>query len=113
MRISELLTQTKAQLPPGVQVALKQMVGADIVMLVAQTSLSAGSDEAMGLVRTIRGSHPRVDGDLMVTGESAFHVDFMETMKRNTPAAIGMIVLVTYLLLFLLLGSLLLPLKPC
>jgi RND superfamily putative drug exporter len=106
-----LLTQIKAQLPPGVQVALKQMVGADIVMLVAQTSLSAGSDAAMGLVRTIRGSHPPVDGDLMVTGESAFHVDFMETMKRNTPAAIGLIVLVTYLLLFLLLGSLLLPLK--
>jgi RND superfamily putative drug exporter len=52
-----------------------------------------------------------VDGDLMVTGESAFHLDFIETMKRNTPAAIGMIVLVTYLLLFLLLGSLLLPLK--
>jgi RND superfamily putative drug exporter len=107
----QLLTQPMAQLPPGVQLALKRMVGVDIVMLVAQTSLSAGSDEALGLVRTIRRSHPSVDSDLMVTGESAFHLDFIETMKRNTPAAIGIIVLVTYLLLFLLLGSLLLPLK--
>jgi RND superfamily putative drug exporter len=107
----QILTQTMAQLPPGVQLALKRMVGVDTVMLVAQTSLSAGSDEALGLVRTIRRSHPSVDGDLMVTGESAFHLDFIETMKRNTPAAIGIIVLVTYLLLFLLLGSFLLPLK--
>ena len=107
----QILTQTMAQLPSGVQLALKRMVGVDIVMLVAQTSLSAGSDEALGLVRTIRRSHPSVDGDLMVTGESAFHLDFIETMKRNTPAAIGIIVLVTYVLLFLLLGSLLLPLK--
>jgi len=107
----QILTQTMAQLPSGVQLALKRMVGVDIVMLVAQTSLSAGSDEALGLVRTIRRSHPSADGDLMVTGESAFHLDFIETMKRNAPAAIGIIVLVTYLLLFLLLGSLLLPLK--
>ena len=107
----QLLTLPQAQLPPGVQLALKQTVGDDIVMLVAQTSLRAGSDEARSLVRTIRRSHPSVDGELMVTGESAFHLDFIEAMKRNSPVAIGLIVLVTYLVLFMLLGSLLLPLK--
>ncbi len=107
----QLLTLPQAQLPPGVQLALKQTVGDEIVMLVAQTSLRAGSDEARSLVRTIRRSHPSVDGELMVTGESAFHLDFIEAMKRNSPVAIGLIVLVTYLVLFLLLGSLLLPLK--
>ena len=107
----QILTSPQAQLPSGVQLALKRTVGVDIVMLVAQTSLHAGSDEALNLVRTIRGSHPPVDGYLMVTGESAFHLDFIEAMKRNTPIAIGFIVLVTYLLLFLLLGSFLLPLK--
>jgi len=107
----QFLTLPKTQLPPGVQLVLKQTVGDDIVMLVAQTSLRAGSDEARSLVRTIRQSHPSVDGELMVTGESAFHLDFIEAMNRNSPAAIGLIVLVTYLVLFLLLGSLLLPLK--
>lgn len=107
----QLLTLPQAQLPSGVQLALKQMVGDDIVMLVAQTSLPAGSEETRSLVRTIRRSHPSVDGELMVTGESAFHLDFIEVMIRNSPVAIGLIVLVTYLVLFLLLGSLLLPLK--
>ena len=74
-----------AQLQPSVQLALKRMVGVDIVMLVAQTSLNAGSDEALGLVLTIRRSHPSVDGDLMVTGESAFHLDFIETIKGIPP----------------------------
>ncbi len=107
----QLLTMPKAQVPPGVQLALKKTVGDDIVMLAAQTSVNAGSDEALNLVRTIRRSHPAVDGELMVTGESAFHLDFILAMKRNSPLAVGFVVLVTYLVLFLLLGSLLLPLK--
>ena len=107
----QLFSQPMAQLPQGVQLALKKMVGKDIVMLIAQTSLHAGSDEALSLVRTIRESHPPVDGELMVTGESAFHFDFIETIKQRSPLVIGIVVLVTYLVLFLLLGSILLPLK--
>ena len=91
--------------------ALKKMVGKDIVMLVAQTSLPEGSPEAFSLVRTIREAHPPVDGELMVTGESAFQADFIQTIKDHSPLVIGLIVLVTYFVLFLLLGSLLLPLK--
>jgi uncharacterized membrane protein YdfJ with MMPL/SSD domain len=107
----QLLTQPAALLPPGVQLALEKTAGKDFVMLVAQATPPPGSDEARNLVRTIRGAHPPVSGELMVTGESAFHLDFIEVMKRNAPVVIGLIVLVTYLLLFLLLGSLLLPLK--
>ena len=92
----QLLTNQMYQLPQGVQLALKKTVGKDIVMLVAQTLLPAGSSEALNLVRTIRESHPPVGGELMVTGESAFHVDFIETIKQNSPIVIGFIVLVTY-----------------
>ncbi len=107
----QLLSQPVDQLPQSVQLALKKTVGKDIVILVAQTFLSAGSPEALNLVRTIRESHPPVDGELMVTGESAFHVDFIETIKQRSPLVIGFVVLVTYVVLFLLLGSILLPLK--
>lgn len=107
----QLLTLPPTFLPQGVRFALKQMVGKDIVMLVAKTSLRAGSGEALGLVRAIRKSHPPVDGKLMVSGESAFHIDMITTIKKNSPFAIGLIVAVTYVVLFLLLGSLLLPLK--
>ena len=80
-------------------------------MLVAQTSLPEGSSEALSLVRTIRESHPPVGGELMVTGESAFQADFIRGHQEEFALVIGLIVLVTYFVLFLLLGSLLLPLK--
>jgi RND superfamily putative drug exporter len=106
-----LLTMPGDRLPMAGQLTLQQMVGKDIVMLVAQTSLEAGSDAALNIVRTIRKSHPWTDGELMVTGESAFNLDFVQAMKRNSPKVAALIVLVTYVVLFLLLGSLLLPLK--
>ena len=107
----QILTPPMPPLPKGVQLALKKMVGKDIVMLVAHTSLPEGSSEAFSLVRTIRESHPPVSGELMVTGESAFQADFTEAIKENSPFVIGLIVLITYFVLFLLLGSLLLPIK--
>ncbi|MGC9195155.1 MAG: MMPL family transporter, partial [Syntrophobacteraceae bacterium] len=98
-------------LPKGVQRVLKNMVGSDIVMLVAQTSLPEAGSRAFSLVRTIRGSHPPVGGELMVTGSSAFRLDFIDTINKNSPFVIGFIVFVTYFVLLLMLDSILLPLK--
>jgi RND superfamily putative drug exporter len=107
----QLFTEPKAQLPQGMRFALEKMVGKDMVMLVVQTPLHSGGDKALDLVRTIREQHPPLGGELMVTGESAFHVDFIEAIKERSPLVIGFIVVVTYLVLFLLLRSVLLPLK--
>jgi RND superfamily putative drug exporter len=98
-------------LPAGVQRIIKEMVGRNIVMLVAQTSFSEAGPEAFSLVRTIRESHPPVGGELLVTGASAFHVDFIEAVKKNSPLVIGFIVLATYFMLLVLLRSVVLPLK--
>lgn len=106
-----ILTLPESRLPQGLQTAIKRTVGPDIVMLVAQTSIEAGSDQALDLVRTVRAAHPFMDGTVMVTGESAFHLDFVDALERNSPTAIALVITVTYLVLFLLLGSLLLPLK--
>ncbi len=106
-----LYSEPASHVPQGVQFALKKMVGKDIVMLVAQTSLEAGGDQALNLVRTIRGSHPPLGGEVMVTGETAFHVDFIEAIEEWSPFVIGFVVVVTYLMLLLMLRTLLLPLK--
>jgi putative drug exporter of the RND superfamily len=106
-----LLTLPRAQLPLPMQTAREQTLSNHLVLLAVHTTLGAGSDAARALVRTIRQAHPAIDGELLVTGESAFYLDFRDTMLRNVPRAIGFIVLATYLALFLLLGSLLLPLK--
>ncbi|MGH7342631.1 MAG: MMPL family transporter, partial [Candidatus Rokuibacteriota bacterium] len=46
-----------------------------------------------------------------VTGQTAFDLDFIGLVVRHAPLAIGLVVVVTYIVLFLLLDSVLLPLK--
>jgi RND superfamily putative drug exporter len=100
-----------SQRPPGVRAAVEQTVGRHILTLIAYTSSPAGSDEARALVRAIRRSHPPVDGKLLVTGRTAFDVDFTSVVSDNALLAIGLVVLATYVALLWLLGSVLLPLK--
>jgi RND superfamily putative drug exporter len=56
-------------------------------------------------VRTIRDAHPPVDAQLLVTGQAAFDLDFIAVLTRSAPIVIGFIVVVTYVVLFFLLGS--------
>ena len=98
-------------LPEGVRRVLKKMVGRDIVMLVVHTSLSENGSKALALVRAIRESPPPGGGELLVTGASAFEADFIAAVKKNSSFVIAFIVLATCLVLFVLLRSVLLPLK--
>jgi len=100
-----------AQRPPELVEALRHTLGEHVAMLVATTSLRPTSDEARALVRAIRGSHPPYDGEVLVTGQTAFDLDFIGLVLRHAPLAIGLVVVVTYVVLFLLLDSVLLPLK--
>ena len=92
--------------------AVKQAVGKHLVVLDVLTTRAASSDAAQDLVRAIRGL-PRPAGavELMVTGSTAFDIDVVAFIIERAQPAIGWIVLATYLVLFLLLGSVLLPLK--
>ena len=97
--------------PPGLDIAFKQLVGEHVVVLAAHTHLPAAGDEARALVRRIRQEHPPLDAELLLTGPTAFDLDFIDLIRDATPSAVGFIVLATYLALLLLLRSLLLPLK--
>jgi RND superfamily putative drug exporter len=99
------------QRPPEVREAFAQTVGPHVITVVARTTLPPGSAAAHELVRTIRSSHPPVDARVLVTGLAAFDLDFVDLLWRAAPAAIGFIVLATYVVLFFLLGSILLPVK--
>jgi uncharacterized membrane protein YdfJ with MMPL/SSD domain len=70
---------------------------------------SALSDEAQDTVRAIRamtGPAP-----ILVSGYTAEFLDLKESLGRNLPLVIGIIILTTLLLLFMLTGSVVLPLK--
>ena len=100
-----------AQRPPELVEALRQTLGDHAAMLVATTTLRPTSDEARALVREIRQSHPPYDGEVLVTGQTAFDLDFIGLVLHHAPFAIGLVVVVTYVVLFLLLDSVVLPLK--
>jgi putative drug exporter of the RND superfamily len=97
--------------PLQLAAAWERLVGEHVAVLVVDTALRPGSDEARALVREIRDAHPPFDGELLVTGETAFDLDFAALTVQRAPLAIGLVVLVTAVVLFRLLDSLLLPLK--
>ena len=106
------LTAPRESLPAALQAALTRTTGEHIVVLSVLTPKIADSDEARDIVRTIRaGGGPAIDGERLVGGESGFIIDQIASLKADTKWAVLFIVVATYVVLFLLLGSVLLPLK--
>jgi putative drug exporter of the RND superfamily len=96
---------------PGVLRIDPPQVGAHIVLLSVVSNQPASSDSARAILHAIRAESIGNGGQVLVTGETAFDVDIINYIIDTTPLAFGFVVLVTYLVLFLLTGSLVLPLK--
>ena len=107
----QMAAMPRGQRPPPLAAALEHLVGEHVALLVVNTALRAGSDEARALVREIRDTHPPFDGGLLVTGETAFDLDFIGLTLQRAPLAAGLVVVVTAVVLFLLLDSVVLPVK--
>ena len=107
----QLAAAPRQLLPPAFQLALAQLAGPRVALVTAHTSLADDSDAARELVRSIRAKHPPVDARLLVTGRTAYDVDFIALVTRVAPGAVAFVVVATAVVLFLLLGSVLLPLK--
>ncbi|HKA62032.1 MAG TPA: MMPL family transporter [Methylomirabilota bacterium] len=107
----QLATAPASMLPPGVSELLRQTVGGRLALLVVSTALKPSSPEARALVQEIRSSHPVIGGEVLVTGQTAFDLDIVDLVTRHAPRVVGLVTLATYVVLFLLLGSVLLPLK--
>jgi RND superfamily putative drug exporter len=70
---------------------------------------SPGSPIARGVVRQIREMDPGYR--TWTTGDASGMVDYLHDLKTRAPFAVGVVVLTTFILLFLMTGSLLVPLK--
>ncbi len=64
---------------------------------------------ATGVVEAVRADRP--SEQIWVTGQAAGQVDFGESLADRAPWAIGVVVLATFLLLFAMTGSVLIPVK--
>ena len=68
-----------------------------------------GGRLAAEVVRDLRADRP--DFATWVTGQAAGTIDYTASIMRRAPFAVGVVVLATFVLLFLMTGSLLVPLK--
>ncbi|HEX6585793.1 MAG TPA: MMPL family transporter [Solirubrobacterales bacterium] len=68
-------------------------------------------DESRDLVNKVRELPDPAGSTVLVTGSAANFVDFQESLKDHLPIAVGIIVVSTLVVLFLMTGSVVLPVK--
>jgi uncharacterized membrane protein YdfJ with MMPL/SSD domain len=68
------------------------------------------STESQRLVQNIRGMPTPGGLEATVGGRTAELIDFVDSLRRSVPVAVGLIVVVMFVLLFLMLGSVVVPL---
>jgi len=98
------------QLPAALQQALKFGAGQHIALIGVVTNKQYTSDDARSIVTAVR-AESVPDGQVQATGATAFDLDIVNYILYRTPIAVGTVLLVTYVVLFLLTGSVVLPLK--
>jgi RND superfamily putative drug exporter len=105
-----LYTGPVEQLPAKLQQALTIGSGKHLVVLNVFSNKQYTSDEARAIVNAVRAENVP-DGQVLATGGTAFDLDIVNYILQRTPIAVGTVILITYLVLFLLTGSVVLPLK--
>jgi putative drug exporter of the RND superfamily len=86
-------------------------VGDDVVLLYALLDVPPEAPAARGLVDAIRAERRVGDGSALVGGQTAQDMDATDFLERRTPLAVTFVMTTTFVALFLLLGSVVLPLK--
>jgi RND superfamily putative drug exporter len=80
-------------------------------VLYAISDSAPETDAASDLVRAIRTDRRVADGSLLVGGETAKNLDATSYVVSRAPKAVSLVVGATLLVVFLLLGSVILPIK--
>jgi RND superfamily putative drug exporter len=85
--------------------------GKHVVLMQATSAAGPSTDAARNILKAIRSDPGVAGGQVLVGGQTAIDVDVIQFIYNHVPWAVGTVVLVTYVLLFLLTGSVVLPLK--
>lgn len=88
----------------------------DLALVSVPPTVDAMGDEALSAVRQLRSeyvpqSFTGVDANVLVTGFTAWHVDFFDEIERYMPIALGVVLALTFILLTLVFRSLVIPVK--
>ena len=103
-----LLTQPSSAQPARVQAIVHGTSGSQIAVLSVVTKHGQESDASRAIVHSLRTLTPPSGSSVLV---AAFSIDFTDFILQRIPLAVAYVMIVTYLVLFLLTGSVVLPLK--
>jgi len=103
-----LLTQPASAQPARVQAIVHETTGSEIAVLSVVTKHGQESDASRAIVHSLRNMAPPAGSSMLV---EAFSIDFTDFILARIPLAVAYVMVVTYVVLFLLTGSVVLPLK--
>jgi len=98
-----------AALPGVASVDAPNPVGAHVVLGVRPDTADAGSETARAVVHAVRAQDPGFP--VWVTGQAAHQIDFTAALAERVWWVVGVVALATFVLLFLMTGSVVIPVK--
>jgi RND superfamily putative drug exporter len=99
-----------SEMPAQMQQGLAAGTGPHLTLLNILTNKQYTSDEARTIVKTVR-AQQIPGGQVLATGGTAYDLDIVNFILQRTPVAVASVIVITYIVLFLLTGSVVLPLK--
>jgi RND superfamily putative drug exporter len=96
---------------PGAIGVTGPVYGTHIAVLAVQSHYPVLSSQATSQLNSLRAQTPPVGSQVLVSGQTAVNADNTSFVLGRAPFALGFVVLATYVLLFFLMGSAVLPLK--
>ncbi|GAA2478726.1 MMPL family transporter [Terrabacter carboxydivorans] len=94
---------------PGVEAIAVQPLGSEHQRVNMRVAGRPTSDEAQDLVTTVRATPAPFE--TLTTGQAAGQIDFLDSMSARAPYAVALVGLGTFVLLFLMTGSVVVPVK--
>jgi putative drug exporter of the RND superfamily len=110
-QIAALYAQPASQRPPAIATLLANYVRGSTVRLDAVSPLDATSPEGTALIPVVRSVDPGSGIRAEVGGNAALGRDFLDSQAERIPWAVGMTLVASAVVLFLLFGSIVIPLK--
>ena len=110
-QVAALYALPADQRPPGIDALLERYVRGSTVRLDAISPLPPSRPESTDLIPEIRAIDPGAGNTTQVGGSAAIGYDFLVSQAERAPYAVGLTLLASGVILFLLFGSLAIPIK--
>ncbi len=110
-QVAALYALPAGERPPGLEALLSQYIRGNTVRLDVISPLSPSLPRATDMIPVIRATSAGPDVTTQVGGSAAIGYDFLRSQAERAPFAVGLTLFASALILFLLFGSIVIPIK--